>query len=307
LARVTDGRCVACHQDLARRDGGEPRVARRITGFGDHPGFRPRQDATRLKLNHELHLKPGLLGPRRQRVQLDCASCHGFDAERGEILPVVFEQHCQGCHDLAFDDRLPEQQAPHGAPDEVLTGILGAYARDRDLLARLSPEELRRLIFGGSSRTGLSFDERTRRLAFTAAEQMLRYRCTVCHQVELRSVVDARVAPPAIPERWLEAARFSHGPHRLYECEDCHTTARGSRRTADLLLPDIGVCRRCHGGAGAEAVAEESRGPSGCVTCHPYHEKSKTGWEATLPGRMGAAAPAPTAAQPGGATTTGGR
>jgi hypothetical protein len=300
LARVSDGRCLACHRDLAVAGGGLPRVARRLTGFADHPDFRRREDRSPLKFGHERHLKPGLLGAGRRRVQLDCASCHAFDAERGEILPVAFEAHCQTCHDLAFDDRLPDQEAPHGPPDGVLTGILGAYARDREVLAALSPEELRRLIFGGSARLGLSFDERTRRLAFTAAEQMLRYRCTVCHQVELRSVVDARVAPPELPERWLLAARFSHGPHRLFACTDCHGAAAASRETAEVLLPGIAACQGCHGGAGSEAVAPESRGGSVCVTCHHYHDKSAAGWEATLPGRVGPGDAAdPAAGRPG--------
>ena len=48
-------------------------------------------------------------------------------------------------------------------------------------------------------------------------------------------------------------------------CLACHEQASASRRTEDVLLPAIGLCRTCHmdpGGAQA-----------GCKACHDFHPK----------------------------------
>lgn len=289
LARVGDEQCVTCHRELTLAGGGEPRVARRITGFDDHPDFRPPTDADPLRLNHALHLKPGLRGPEGP-VQLECEDCHAFDAASDRILPVTFEQHCQSCHDLHFDDRFPDRQAPHGDPEAVVLGIFGAFAGGGESLTGLSDAEVRSLIFSGRG-GGLAVDERVRRQAFTAADHLLRHRCTLCHVMEITSVREVRMEEPAIPAVWLEGARFSHGPHRLLACTDCHGAAAESRRTADVLIPVIAACTPCHGSAG-QARAPEERVPTTCVTCHHYHARTAAGWEATLAGRPPGRGPA---------------
>ena len=48
-------------------------------------------------------------------------------------------------------------------------------------------------------------------------------------------------------------------------CEQCHA-ARGSAETADVLLPGIDTCLRCHH-HGAKATARAD-----CVECHVYHD-----------------------------------
>src|SRR4029079_4851488 len=63
-------------------------------------------------------------------------------------------------------------------------------------------------------------------------------------------------------------ARFSHSePHR--ECESCHAGARQSALTSDILLPRISACATCHAPRGG-------RPGSTCLTCHEYHERSKS-------------------------------
>jgi hypothetical protein len=88
------------------------------------------------------------------------------------------------------------------------------------------------------------------------------------------------VAWTPIPERWLPHARFSHLDHSATACLDCHAAAAASTVAADVLLPSIEVCRRCHGGDGAapagapppRAAAGAPRGaPAGCISCHGYH------------------------------------
>lgn len=308
LARIPDASCTACHADLeawqreAASRGAAPasdphaslRAARSIRSFADHPEFRPAADEAALALNHAVHLAPGLLTPEGTRTQLACADCHATTAA-GEIAPVVYETHCARCHDLAFDDRLPDLSAPHGDVDAMLRYVFGTYLADRRSLAALSGRELRSLVFrrGGP---GLSFDERNRRLALRVSGEILRYRCAKCHALELAAPKSAgpaggedgrlltaddlarlestdelarvEVRPPEVPETWLAGARFAHRPHLRIDgvsCESCHDAARSSRATADVLIPGRGACLPCHAGGGepegsvtAEAGAAEA-------------------------------------------------
>ncbi|HEX4954419.1 MAG TPA: FHA domain-containing protein [Thermoanaerobaculia bacterium] len=283
LARVPDAVCTGCHGDLKLASGAAPKVARRLVTFDEHPDFRPKADPTVVRLNHALHLKPGLRDEAGRPEQLDCASCHAFDAEQGEILPLEFERHCQRCHNLAFDDRLPDREAPHGEAKEVVTGIFGIYAESSANLRGLTREQLRSRIFS-SQQAVLSFDARLSRQTVTALDQVVRLKCSLCHGVELTSPLEPKVEPPAIPRKWLLGAKFSHGTHRLSPCGDCHEGAAASRASGDVLVPGITPCLDCHGVAAAGTGAAKAAGASACVTCHPYHEKTaQGGWEATLP------------------------
>lgn len=312
LARVADRQCLACHRDLTVAGGGEPRVARRTTGFGDHPEFRlPAVDQGTVGLNHQVHLKPDLRGSDGRPTQLDCSSCHVFEAGSGRILPLSFEEHCQACHDLIFDQRFPDTQAPHGSPDEVWDAIRDTYREGAGGGESLSDNEVRSRIFRRDRRL-LPDDERIEQQAFPAADQLLRNRCKLCHRMEIVSVTDVEVAPPAIRQRWLEGARFSHRPHRSQPCGDCHTRAAESKATADVLIPGRQVCMPCHGEDGSEVrrgAAEppvavpaagreggsQARGssPTSCVTCHDYHPpEAPPGGEAQGAGEVGGAEPA---------------
>ncbi|MDZ7684198.1 MAG: cytochrome c3 family protein [Gammaproteobacteria bacterium] len=72
-----------------------------------------------------------------------------------------------------------------------------------------------------------------------------------------------------ITNDWMPLARFSHDSHKNMRCEGCHQ-ASDSTAAADVLMPDIGGCRSCHGG-------EDSVGrlQSTCVTCHEFHLDSE--------------------------------
>jgi len=89
-----------------------------------------------------------------------------------------------------------------------------------------------------------------------------------------------KVLPTGIPKRWLPYSRFDHDAHKgLPEfrskqtwCLGCHETAATSKRTEDVLLPNIGLCRTCHfEPGGAQAT---------CKACHEFHERKK---ESTSP------------------------
>jgi hypothetical protein len=76
------------------------------------------------------------------------------------------------------------------------------------------------------------------------------------------------VANSNITVRWFQHAVFNHDKHRLVKCEECHSAARTSQETSDVLLPGIRTCEQCHH-AGSEAA--EAR----CFECHTYHDWSK--------------------------------
>ena len=60
-------------------------------------------------------------------------------------------------------------------------------------------------------------------------------------------------------------AEFSHDSHMNMSCVGCHD-ANTSTEAADVLMPDIGTCRACHGGEHAE-----ERLQSTCISCHKFH------------------------------------
>jgi hypothetical protein len=82
-----------------------------------------------------------------------------------------------------------------------------------------------------------------------------------------------------ILERWLPHASFSHKPeeHQKLQCIECHA-APGSERTADVLLPGVETCRRCH------TPATGTR--SDCLLCHRYHPEEVRGGKKVPPGML---------------------
>lgn len=76
-----------------------------------------------------------------------------------------------------------------------------------------------------------------------------------------------------VPVRWLPYSRFKHQAHAALPeikdrgkgnwCVACHENAPGSRRTEDVLLPSVGICRNCH----MEPTGAQAR----CKSCHEFH------------------------------------
>jgi predicted CXXCH cytochrome family protein len=73
------------------------------------------------------------------------------------------------------------------------------------------------------------------------------------------------VLPVRVAETWMPKSVFDHAAHTTSACTECHK-AEASATAADVLMPPIETCRKCHGGE--EATAEV---PSTCTTCHVYH------------------------------------
>ena len=82
-----------------------------------------------------------------------------------------------------------------------------------------------------------------------------------------------RIARVNVPVRWFPYSRFDHQAHsplpELKErgkgnwCVACHENALASRKTEDVLLPSIGLCRNCH----MEPAGAQAR----CKSCHDFH------------------------------------
>jgi hypothetical protein len=299
LADLSDAHCTRCHRQLAVADGA-PRFEPRIDAFArSHPEFRLLKTGTRdgaqVKLNHAVHLKPGLRGPSGP-VQMVCADCHrpgtpirawpfGTPAKpaatttfvRGAYMHrISYADHCIACHPLGFDPRTI-QAVPHERP-EAVRAFLRLFYLD---YAAAHPDDLRgEEEERGGLRRGRDDDaapiaaDQWAAAQVAAAEDLL-YRtrnkgCQYCHA--LATTADAPdalppIVPTKIPSRWFAHARFDHRTHRELRCLACHEQAATSRETTDVLLPGIAVCRKCHlESAGARAT---------CAECHTYHDKTR--------------------------------
>ncbi len=318
LAFVDDRTCGGCHADL-QVTSGTPRFARSVHTFrDDHPDFsvtlpdgtrlplaaavERRADPTPLRFNHQRHLRAGLPAPGGPRVQLACDSCHRVAAGAGQtgMVPVRYRESCttSGCHPLTFDEARPSQVAPHDVPERVREFLVSVYSDQRARSVSVG-QQFRLLMRGqGAAPRGLDFGSQAQRGVVLAERYLYGTACKECHVVDANATPVPVVTWTPIPERWLPNARFSHLDHRTSPCLDCHAAAPASTAAADVLLPGVAVCRRCHGGGGGAAgggggatagggggAAGSGGSPAGeaaggaaarpasteCISCHGYH------------------------------------
>jgi hypothetical protein len=295
LARVADSYCTDCHADLKRKDGA-PSTYAHVSDFGaHHPEFafwrdgKP-TDPGRLNFNHQVHLATeGIPGGNGQVVKLDCQSCHQPDSERRYMRPVTYTQNCAGCHPLSVQlagkwkepaalkaaEEYRKQPAPHKMPMEVR-----AEVRDRLLTlasrvpslrdsAAAEPDE-RPLPGQPPAAAGTMNSAAWAEKQLKVAERMLflgAAGCAFCHiqKPATTSLANALPVyePTRQPQRWLTHGGFSHNSHRMLLCADCHPAAE-SRQTADVLIPHIATCQKCHN--------PQVGARSDCSNCHHYHD-----------------------------------
>ncbi|HEV7505895.1 MAG TPA: FHA domain-containing protein [Thermoanaerobaculia bacterium] len=289
LTRVNNASCVTCHGDLKVKSG-EPAFARRVTAFPEgHADFSltlpeggrlpvaeavaRRVDLDTVRLNHALHLAPGLLSPEG-RVTLVCQDCHQPGPGPTGMTPVSFARHCDRCHRLTFDPALPEEEAPHAEPRTVHNALLAAYSVNEGQMG--SYRERRRIIVRNpGAAMGLDLSARVRGQVVEAESLLYRSACAKCHVMDLNARPFPAVARVSTPGEWLPLSRFTHGDHVNLQgltCEACHGRAAASTATADLLLPGIEACGGCHGGHGRPpGNAALKAGPRDCLGCHTYH------------------------------------
>jgi hypothetical protein len=255
---VVDRHCTSCHASLTTSSG-PPEVAAAVVGFPDrHPEFRAvaaKTDPGRLRLNHDVHLWPGLKGPDGPAA-LTCLSCHVPDHAGRGFLPIKYDAHCSRCHRLALD--VDKQQldslVPHGD------------------LARAG--EFVRVAYEEKAGPDPSDRDAAREKAAVAFSALRGKTCGHCHAGESshaaaprddksRSLSVAPIEPVQIVARWMPRAKFDHRRHRELGCASCHAAAETSSSTADVLLPGKAVCAKCHSATGGARA--------GCVDCHAYH------------------------------------
>lgn len=235
-------------------------------------------DTSRIKLNHEVHLKEGLRGEDGP-TQLKCMDCHQLSADLKTIKPISFVEHCARCHSLGFDDRLKDKVVPHGNPDTVYNYVYAEYAKlfldterpgtRKEFVKRYRPGQLPEVEQPNLEFTKSFVEQESRR---TEGELFRKTACFLCHEVrELKEEVAGKssfeVLRPNIPEQWMPAARFSHGAHQQETCESCHHNVHTSTKTTDLNLPRLRDCTTCH-----EEGKPVGKVSTECTMCHSYHD-----------------------------------
>jgi hypothetical protein len=279
LSRVASRQCLVCHAALKTRSGQAPRFEKRITDFtADHPEFAitvktgavekrlrlsdtgARQaDSTKIKLNHALHLKRNLQGPKGP-VRLFCKDCHVPSPDGNLMLPVSYEAQCRDCHQLKFDSRLPGRVVPHATPEIVEAYLKAVYAEPTGQTAIPAP-----------------------RVARDAETRLFANVCGECHHVNPTNLPLPVIEKSDIPDRWFQHARFSHRSHRVIECNGCHTRAARSRKTEDVLIPGMEICQGCHRKDDAGSLWQRIAAPTECITCHSYHDRGvNPDWDGPL-------------------------
>lgn len=278
LADIPDDTCRSCHSELGAHMNvsgaalaslrfGQGRYPfesmARIRDFGDsHPELVYPKDTNTLRFNHKLHLQPrGIFNATGKREVMQCAGCHALVTVRDKVDPVAvdFEQHCQRCHRLTFDDRYPNEQVPHGGDNMKVYGAVFAASSGAAAIVGKPAAEVRRIL---STRAASGPEQQA---YLRKANFVFRDKCRVCHEIRPRGEQLA-ATPPVIPTTWLASAGFTHGRHRTVDCETCHKGVRESVETSDVLMPHRADCTSCH-----SPRAESAQARSSCRTCHEYH------------------------------------
>ena len=215
------------------------------------------------------------------------------------MTSIKYVNQCAACHLLQFDRLIPEP-APHDKPEIVHQFIVAKYtayiaahpealsvsvrAIDSGMPAGstqniLSPAGADAMVLASSPSDWVQ--QRT-----AEAERLLwNKNCKLCHiQTEHAGAGLPESVKAVIPTRWLPHSEFDHEAHRMLTCVACHAGIPNSRKTSDINLPSIALCRECHKAAGRMAQAAEGR----CFECHSYHDWRK---ERRVTGMMDIAQP----------------
>ena len=311
LVRSDSPLCTDCHQNLKSRHP-QTTVADVAEFSKDHPPFKPSMllpgktgaaaivriaqddkkrfvEASGLKFPHDVHMSPKGLRGQNGNVKMECKNCHVPDETGTRFKPVTMGEHCQSCHSLEFEPKSTNRQVPHGKVADVLATLQEYYAQ-----AALTDAPIDVVLEDGIKRPGQRVGETRREAALTWAgnkaekitQELFEVRvCFECHDIKRGDVTADpalrwQIAPIAITRHWLPKARFPHSRHDTYKCTSCHDVA-GSKKSADIAIPDIKNCRECHGGN----VVSKDKAPGTCETCHGFHTGSpKSGVPAIFPG-----------------------
>ncbi len=298
LTDVGDQHCTQCHADL-RTLNGQPHFVRTVVDLGsDHPEFAPLRagatDPGTVKVNHFVHLKSGLQGPKGP-VDMTCEDCHQLKSASeewkyavagtsdagvkfvepvpGQMQPIRYSVQCAACHLLRFDPLIAEP-APHEKPEVVhkfvverLTGYIASHP-DALRQAPAAP----RIVGQPPAPAPRNAQEWVAQRTATAERLLWGKTCKECHTVNVRDGALPQIAESKITQRWLPHAKFDHRAHMMLRCESCHTKAPKSQETTDVLIPGIATCRQCHA---SSTPNKEASSDDRCFECHYYHDHTK--------------------------------
>jgi hypothetical protein len=235
-------------------------------------------DLSNLKFNHKVHLDPdGIVTPKGTRV-IECAECHSLEPGGARMQAISMDEHCSACHALAFDPDEPTRAVPHGDADAVVQALIEYYSArllgsDPDAVTQRVRRPGQRL--SRTERDRVATEARTE--ALKVAEDLFERRaCVNCHTVtRTDGEIPWRVEPVQLTQLFFPHTSFSHASHDTDKkgCDNCHHATQ-SIDASDLLIPDIGVCRDCHG-SGAAPRNSSTQVASTCVMCHDFHFGTK--------------------------------
>lgn len=291
--------CITCHMGLEAAVAGlDTRNAGRFDL--DHPEFRPTVivdsaakkfarvslddkaalvERSGLKFPHDKHLsKEGVRGPAGKE-KLECANCHLLAFGAASFQPIGMEGMCERCHQLVFDPRRPDRTLPHGQAtnaqlllrefysDYALRGGFEEQAPDGGSEnVRRRPGAQPEITEGVRINPRQWADMQAQKVADQSFGKLM---CGKCHEVSFGKnggPLNWAVVPATVTKTWLPRGRFDHSAHvDMMECSACHAAEKSSV-AADVLLPNIGACKECHGDESAS-----NRVPSNCLTCHDFH------------------------------------
>jgi hypothetical protein len=251
------------------------------------------EETSNLIFPHDLHLDTQGIDSPDGTIVMECSDCHISEKGGLKMLTVTMEQHCSNCHQLTFDPATPDRVVPHGSPSELMQHLQGYYAyqflnrnadepavvdlelpsvqrkarrpgkpKNRRPITEFIPEESDSVPMTTQARTYVET-----RVNEAAANLFERQTCTICHEIirDDSKAMPWYVKPVKLTDDWFPMAEFSHDSHKNMQCIGCHE-AEYSDVAEDVLMPDIGSCRACHGGEHAE-----NRLQSTCISCHQFH------------------------------------
>ena len=236
-----------------------------------------RQDSN-LIFSHKVHLDTAGIDSPQGRQKLACADCHRTDAGGESMLPIRMETQCAACHTLQFDEHDPGSTVPHGDVLRLFKALEEHFSRTfldrnggKDAMAtagRRRPGDEQRILSHDEQRRALTWAQTQ---AAQAAEELLGKRvCVECHKIsrDTRAAPGPdqwQVEPVRLTQHWLPRALFSHVTHKTTECATCHARVAGADDSGSIQMPNVAVCRQCHGDEQRNKVA------SNCVLCHDFH------------------------------------
>lgn len=292
-----------------------------IPGMGTDPAKKgPFTLAQLAPKDREIYRKPEQTSDDAL-VNLDCRSCHrpevgdfplskdqltGLPASairppRGAgatMAPIVYEQHCQACHPLTIDRKLPGDAKSdflairhRQQPKEILETLQGHYMnlflKGQWLPQSVGPtavlpgkpaakQKVAAEVDAQAEAAGLSLllAHHQKGLEVKVLGQTT---CQKCHAtLDPAKGMDQAVPPANIPTVWFPHARFDHTSHRAVECRDCHAAAYpgadgSSTKSQDVMIPGIKVCAECHAPAHGAGAFRACGVRHTCITCHTYH------------------------------------